>query len=60
MNEGKAEGKAEGRTEGNLEAKTAIAKNLLRLGMDVATVAKATELGEETVEALRREIERLQ
>ncbi|MDA8226492.1 MAG: Rpn family recombination-promoting nuclease/putative transposase [Desulfitobacterium hafniense] len=48
-NKGKAEGKAEGRAEGKAE----VAKNLLDLGMEIPTVAKATGMTEEEVKRLK-------
>ena len=51
--EGRAEGLAEGRAEGLAEGKTAIAKNLLNMGMATADVAKATGLNPEEIEKLR-------
>ena len=50
--EGKAEGVAEGRVEGKAEGKTETARNLKRLGVPVATIAEATGLTVEEVEAL--------
>ena len=52
--EGRAEGLAEGRAEGLAEGKTAIAKNLLNMGMATADVAKATGLNPEEIEKLRK------
>ena len=49
---GLAEGKAEGITEGKFEGKTETARNLKRLGVPVATIAEATGLTVEEVEAL--------
>ena len=50
--EGKAEGVAEGRVEGKAEGKTETARNLKRLGVPVTTIAEATGLTVEEVEAL--------
>ena len=50
--EGIAEGRAEGITEGKFEGKTETARNLKRLGVPVTTIAEATGLTVEEVEAL--------
>lgn len=44
MEEGRAEGRAEGREEGRAEEKIEIARNLLKMGIAVDNIAKATEL----------------
>ena len=49
---GKAEGKIEGKAEGKAESQREIAKNFLALGIDPATIAKATGLSEEEVRKL--------
>ena len=49
---GKAEGLAEGKIEGKAESQREIAKNLAALGMDSATIAKATGLSEDEVRKL--------
>lgn len=50
--EGVAEGRVEGKAEGKAEGKTETARNLKRLGVPVATIAEATGLTVEEVEAL--------
>ena len=50
--EGRAEGKAEGRAEGHAEERAKNARNLKMLGVDIATIAKATGFTEEEVAAL--------
>jgi predicted transposase/invertase (TIGR01784 family) len=50
--EGKREGKKEGKREGNKE--TAI--RLLKMGIDVVTVSKATDLNQEEIKELQRKI----
>ena len=50
--EGEANGLARGKIEGKAESQREIAKNLAALGMDPATIAKATGLSEEEVRKL--------
>ena len=50
--EGLAEGKIEGKAEGKAESQREIAKNFLALGIDPATIAKATGLSEDEVRKL--------
>ena len=50
--EGKAEGLAEGEAKGKAESQREIAKNFLALGIDPATIAKATGLSEDEVRKL--------
>lgn len=50
--EGRAEGKAEGVAEGKRQEKIETAKRLLALGVDVATVAKATGLTESEINGM--------
>ena len=47
----------ETKEEGKGEERTAIAKNLIELGMDNTTIAQATSLTEEAIESLRKGIE---
>lgn len=49
LEEGLAKGREEGRMEGQIEVKTAIARNLLSMGMSIADIVKATGLPEEEV-----------
>lgn len=49
------DGRAEGMEEGAMEAKTQIARNLLRMGMPVQTVAEATGLSSSQIENLQKE-----
>ena len=50
--EGKTEGITEGRAEGRTEEKIENARNFKMLGVDLATIAKATGLTEEEIAAL--------
>ena len=50
--EGRIEGIAEGLAEGKAESQCEIAKNLAALGLDPATIAKATGLSEDEVRKL--------
>ena len=50
--EGEAKGLARGKIEGKAESQREIAKNFLALGIDPATIAKATGLSEEEVREL--------
>ena len=45
-------GKIEGRKEGEKEAKTTIAKNMLKLKIDIETISKATGLTKEEIQKL--------
>ena len=47
------EGEAEGRAEGKAEAQAEIARNLLKMGMPIEEIAKATSLSEEQIAALK-------
>ena len=49
------DGRAEGMEEGAMDAKTQIARNLLRMGMPVQTVAEATGLSSSQIENLQKE-----
>lgn len=49
------EGRAEGIEEGAMEAKTQIARNLLRMGMSVQDVTEATGLSSSQIESLQKE-----
>ena len=51
--EGRAEGIAIGRAEGKAETQARIARNLLKMGMPVEEIAKATSLSEEQIAALK-------
>ncbi|NJM20228.1 MAG: Rpn family recombination-promoting nuclease/putative transposase [Richelia sp. RM2_1_2] len=53
VDEGKAEGRAEGRAEGSQEATRTIAVNLLKEGLSVELIAKATGLTVEEVQQLQ-------
>ncbi len=55
--EGKLEGKTEGRAEGAKAEKREIAKNLLRQGVEVSVVKKATGLSASWVGRLKAEVE---
>jgi predicted transposase/invertase (TIGR01784 family) len=46
--------KEEGREEGKIEGKLEMVKNFLLMGMDIETVAKATELPVEKIIALQK------
>ena len=50
--EGEAKGKIEGKAEGKAESQREIAKKFLALGIDPATIAKATGLSEDEVRKL--------
>jgi predicted transposase/invertase (TIGR01784 family) len=50
--EGKLEGKREGKREGKLEEKMDIAKNLLKLGLSIADISKATGLTENEIKEI--------
>ena len=50
--EGEAKGLAKGKAEGKAESQREIAKNFLALGIDPATIAKATGLSEDEVRKL--------
>lgn len=50
--EGRAEGLAEGRAEGRAETMTNVARNLKAMGLDTASICKATNLTVEAVEQL--------
>ncbi|MEK3791982.1 Rpn family recombination-promoting nuclease/putative transposase [Paenibacillus sp. FSL R7-0204] len=52
LREGFAKGVAEGRAQGELEAKLEIAKNLLAMGTDPASIQKATGLSEEELKSI--------
>ena len=52
LEQGKAKGLVEGEAKGKAESQREIAKNLAALGMDPATIAKATGLSEEEVRGL--------
>ena len=56
--EGRAEGRTEGLAEGDRAAREEIAANLLASGIDAVTVAKATRLSVDDVEALTAEMPR--
>ena len=47
--EGIAEGRAEGIAEGELQAKLAIARNMLAKGLDIATIAELTGLAPDEI-----------
>ncbi len=49
------DGRAEGMEEGAMDAKTQIARNLLRMGMPIQTVAEATGLSSSQIESLQKE-----
>jgi predicted transposase/invertase (TIGR01784 family) len=49
----KMEGKLEGKIEGKLEEKIEVAKNLLKEGIDISVIIKATGLPEEDVKKLK-------
>ena len=51
-NEGKKEGHKEGRKEGTQLEKYNIAKNLLRLNVDISTIMKSTGLSKKEIEQL--------
>ena len=51
-NEGKEEGRKEGRKEGTQLEKYNIAKNLLRLNVDISTIMKSTGLSKKEIEQL--------
>ena len=44
------------RIEGKIEEKLAIAKNMLKMGMDIEQIMKATKLKEEKLQILKEEI----
>lgn len=50
--EGRAEGLAEGRAKGRTETMTNVARNLKAMGLDTASICKATNLTVEAVEQL--------
>lgn len=50
--EGLAEGRAEGLAEGRTETMTNVARNLKAMGLDTASICKATNLTVEAVEQL--------
>lgn len=50
--EGLAEGRAEGLAEGRTETMTNVARNLKAMGLDTASICKATNLTAEAVEQL--------
>ena len=52
FNTGKNEGKEEGRKEGTQLEKYNIAKNLLRLNVDISTIMKSTGLSKQEIERL--------
>ena len=52
FNTGKKEGKEEGRKEGTQLEKYNIAKNLLRLNVDISTIMKSTGLSKQEIERL--------
>ena len=49
----KKEGREEGRKEGESEAKEKIAKNLLKLGVELEKIIEATGLTKEKIEKLK-------
>lgn len=50
---GLAEGIIKGRKSGIVEGKSETAKRLLKLGIDIETIVKATELSREEIEKLQ-------
>ena len=50
------EGRVEGRIKGRMEEKIAIAKNMLKMGMDIEQVMKATKVKKEKLQILKEEI----
>ncbi len=54
FDEGKVEGFDEGKAKGKLEEKLEVAKNLIKIGLDNKTIAKATDLNIEEIEKLRK------
>ena len=53
---GRREGKQEGKREGKYEEKLSITINMLRMGMDISLIAKATGLSETEVELLKKKL----
>ena len=53
---GRREGKQEGKREGKYEEKLSITINMLRMGMDISLIAKATGLSETEVELLKTKL----
>lgn len=51
--EGKAEGRTEGRAEGRAEEKVEIARNMLRLGLDLKLISESTGLTENEINNLK-------
>ena len=49
---GLAKGRAEGQVEGERKGRAEVARNLKRIGMSIADIAKATGLSKEEIEAL--------
>ncbi len=54
--EGKEEGLLQGKKEGLLEGKKEVARNLLKNGMDIDSVALATGLDRATLEEIARRL----
>ena len=54
--EGKEEGIKEGRAEGSKDERSKIAINLIRLGASCEIIAQATDLSEEEVSRLKKEL----
>ena len=53
---GRREGKQEGKREGKYEEKLSITLNMLRMGMDISLIAKATGLSEADIELLKTKL----
>ena len=49
LTEGEAKGRAEGRTEGEARARAEMARNLLRMGLEVEKVSEVTGLSPEEI-----------
>ena len=56
LKEGREEGRKEGKEEGLKEGQSKIAMNLIRLGASCEIIAQATELSEEEVSMLKKEL----
>ncbi len=53
--EGRQEGKEEGKQEGKIEKQKEIAKKMLKIGVDIEIIEKATELTKEEIEKLNNQ-----
>ena len=56
LEEGRAIGLEEGRELGREEGKRAVARKLLLKGMDIPFIVEMTELSEEEIERIKREL----